>query len=504
MSAEDMMNIVDIRRMTFSSLPLWITATCDFGRYDDDTGSAGEEVFLNSNSAGIALITTTRVVYSDSNQSLNLALIRNIFAKNADGTRPTLGDIVRASKATMGSDANKLNFILLGDPALQLSYPKGNVQLEPINEQAIDPQETLTIKALERITLEGILTDANGNAMHDFNGKIQTSIFDGIEQQLSITNKPETRPEDIKSEEVSDGTTIRWSFYDYPNIVFRGNGTVENGRFSLELTIPLDIAYRDALGKMNFYAFDPEQNRDAAGSFQQYKLLGIADYPPNKDGPEIRTMYLNSPQFKSGDTVNETPYFYAEVFDSNGLNYTGSGIGHDMTICIDRNPAWKWTYPKDKLFFPSGNPLTADTVSFALPELPDGEHVLDFTAWDILNNSSQGSLHFKVAKGYQPAIYSLKAYPNPVRESTTFAIQHNRPGEESLLEVEVRVFDLAGRIIWSHTETGYTSFGRSYPVQWNLQTGNGGKVSPGLYLYQAVFKTEGGKETTKAERIIVL
>jgi hypothetical protein len=504
MSGEDMMNIVDIRRMSFPHLPLWITATCDFGRYDDDTGSAGEEVFLNPQSAGIALITTTRVVYADSNQSLNLSLIRNIFAKNADGSRPKLGDIIRNSKAVLVSDANKLNFILLGDPALPLSYPEEKVQLESINSQTITPNDTLTVKALERITLEGILTDANGNAIDDFNGEIETSIFDGIERQLSITNKSYTKPADVRPEEVSDGTTIRWEFFDYPNIVFRGKGTVENGRFSLSLTVPLDIAYRNTLGKMNFYALNSEQNRDASGSFLNYRLLGIADYPLNEDGPEIQAMYLNSAQFKDGDTVNETPYFYAEVFDTDGLNYTGSGLGHDITICVDRNPSWQWTYPKDKLFYPSGNPLTADTVSFALPALPAGDHVLDFKVWDILNNSSERSLRFKVVKGYEPAIYSLKAYPNPVKESATFLIQHNRPGEESLLEVEIRVFDLAGRIIWSHAETGYSAYGSSYPITWNLQTNNGGQINPGMYLYQAVFKTKGGKEVTKAERIIVL
>ena len=67
-------------------LPLFITATCEFSRFDDMeiniisrkmTGktSAGEMVLLNKDGGGIALMSTTRLVYSAPNYTLN----RNIF-----------------------------------------------------------------------------------------------------------------------------------------------------------------------------------------------------------------------------------------------------------------------------------------------------------------------------------------------------------------------------------------------------------------------------------------
>ena len=54
---------------------MWVTATCDFTRFDDVKTSAGESVFLNPTSGGIALFTTTRVVFSGNNANLNEAAI---------------------------------------------------------------------------------------------------------------------------------------------------------------------------------------------------------------------------------------------------------------------------------------------------------------------------------------------------------------------------------------------------------------------------------------------
>ena len=509
MSSEDMMHISDIRLMNFPCLPLWITATCDFGWFDDDTNSAGEEVFLNPTSAGIALITTTRVVYASDNQRLNHALIDNVFRKNADGSRPTLGDIIKKSKVSMSTDFNKLNFMLFGDPALQLNYPEWTVQLESINGAPFKATEELTFNALEEVYLEGSIVDDNGNVLDDFNGDLITTAFDGKNRFFSTITRSETRkPEDwtqeMADDEFSDKKNVWWTFYDYPNTIFQGNGNIENGRFSMGFTIPLDIANRQTLGKMNFYAIDKEQSIEAAGYFQNYMLYGVNEnYVMTEDGPTIHIAYLNSSDFRNGDTVNETPFFYAEIFDEDGINYTGSGMGHDITITVDRNPAWTWSFPLNRLFFPSGNRLEPDTVYFTLPELPNGEHVLDFKAWDILNNSNSISLQFKVANGYKPNIYTLKAFPNPAVEETHFYIQHNRPGDEMPLEVEIRVYDLTGRMLWSHSESTYTGFRSDWGYTWDLRTNNGEKLSSGLYLYQATIKTKGGKESTKAERLIV-
>ena len=70
-SDEKVLTESDITKSTYTRLPVWITATCDFCRFDAPVTSAGEQVFLNKVSGGIGLFTTTRVAYSSPNFSIN-------------------------------------------------------------------------------------------------------------------------------------------------------------------------------------------------------------------------------------------------------------------------------------------------------------------------------------------------------------------------------------------------------------------------------------------------
>jgi hypothetical protein len=479
MSAEDMMNINTIRQMNFENLPLWITATCDFGRFDDIKRSSGEEVMLNKKSAGIALITTTRVVYGAPNHDLNRSIIRKLFA-TTDGKHPTLGDVMRESKRDHANDSNKLNFVLLGDPALQLNYPEQEIAIESINDQ---PVEAFTpIRALEAVTLKGVVKDGQGQRVENFNGTLAATIFDG-QQTLRALAAP-----------LADNDF--WSFDDYPNVVYKGTVPVENGAFSLSFRVPRDISHTDRPGKMNFYAWDATNQTDATGFFKKYALSGTAtDVPLNEIGPEIEALYLNSADFRNGDKVNETPFFYASVFDEDGINRTGGGVGHNITLCIDNQPARRYDLNN---YFTPGREYGHGSIGFPIPELPAGPHTLVFKVWDILNNPTTDSLHFTVVKGIQPALSDVRTAPNPARERTVFYLSHNRP--ESVLEVELRVYDLTGRIIWTHAETSRSA----QAIEWNLVGDNGSRVAPGVYVYQAVIRTPGGKETTLSKKLIVL
>jgi hypothetical protein len=487
MSAEDMMNIRDIRQMSFENhLPIWITATCDFGRFDEVATSAGEEVFLNKKSAGIALYTTTRVVYSSGNQTVNEKLIRNIFSKT-NGKHATLGDIIRQSKSEIeANDFNKLNFVLLGDPALKLNYPEWEVVLDNINGVSVEEKDTINFRAMDKIKMEGRIVNEEGNIINDFTGNLQATVFDGKQTIESVTTQ------------TINGEKTHWTFTDYSNAVYKGNNAVENGRFSVSFTIPKDISYTTDQGKMNFYASDKTNHRDAAGSFLNYTLSGTNDdFDPNKVGPEIRYMFLNTESFRDGDNVNESPFFHARVSDENGINMAGSGLGHDITICIDRNPVW--TYPLNEYYQPEND--TAGMIGFPIPELPAGKHELALKVWDIQNNSSSDTLRFNVIKGLKPELFDIDAWPNPAKVETFFHLTHNRP--ETTMEVEIRVYDLMGRSIWTYQQMGSSGYLQTLPIEWTLNNNGGRRVSPGIYIYQAIIKTPEGEEATKSKKLIV-
>ena len=88
LSDEKVLTQTDINQFTYTHLPVWVTATCDFTRFDDLNTSAGEDVFLNKSSGGIALFTTVRVAYSRPNFPINDNVIRNLFERN-NGRRRT-------------------------------------------------------------------------------------------------------------------------------------------------------------------------------------------------------------------------------------------------------------------------------------------------------------------------------------------------------------------------------------------------------------------------------
>ena len=147
----------------FDNLPLFITATCEFSRFDDpEFTSAGEYVFLNKHGGGIALLTTTRLAYAHANIVVNRRIYEHVLEK-VNGALPRLGDLVRLSK--IPSDANYLNFVLLGDPALRLAYPKYDIETTLINSNEVTDNVD-TVRALQKVIIEGNIIDFQGDTVN--------------------------------------------------------------------------------------------------------------------------------------------------------------------------------------------------------------------------------------------------------------------------------------------------------------------------------------------------
>lgn len=63
-----------------------------------------------------------------------------------------MGEILaKAKNSTTGAD--RLAFVLLGDPSMTLAFPKENVVLESMNQKPYMLEGNDTIKALEKVNL---------------------------------------------------------------------------------------------------------------------------------------------------------------------------------------------------------------------------------------------------------------------------------------------------------------------------------------------------------------
>ena len=480
-SDESVWTQTDITNSTYTRLSVWVTATCDFTRFDDVTTSAGESVFLNPTSGGIALFTTTRTVFSGNNFNLNKELVDQLFRQEVSERR-TLGEAMMYTKRAL-SDANKLNFILIGDPALRFAYPTYKAKVTAVNGVPI-ADGPFRFEALATVTVEGEIEDPSGNAATDFYGGLSVTVLDSRDTVSTLGNNSDP-----------------FTYLDYPSTIYIGQDSVRAGEFRFTFRVPKDISYSNEEGKLNLYAYSEVLSQEAHGSFFDFTVGGTAEVTENDTiGPEIRQLYLNDSSFVSGDQVNTTPYFVVRLWDQSGVNISGSSLGHDMMLTIDSMPSL--SYNLNSYYALQADGSGGGLAQFPIPALEPGRHTAEFKVWDILNNSTTYTFAFEVVEGLKPNLIEVLATPNPAREKVEFRLSHNRP--ESNIDVTIRVFDMRGRFLWSDNRTGSSELFKEYVVSWDLRDNAGRRLRPGIYVYQAAIRSNGSKEATKANKLIIL
>lgn len=486
-SHEAVLTIGDFRTFSNQNLPLWITASCDIMPFDMRKETIGETALLNAQGGSVAFWGTTRTVYAYYNKFINTAFLRHVLSFT-DGKPTTLGEAQRLAKndvMTSGQDrtVNKLQYSLLGDPALALNLPTLDVFVDSINGLPVGGKQDIVLKAGSIVRVKGRVI-RNASTATDFNGKMTATVRDTREQ---ITCK--------KQEETS---TSAFQYYDRQKVLFNGSDSVRNGEFAFTFAVPFDINYASGDGLINIYAASNDHSLLAHGSENRFYIYGSESVSNDSIGPSIYC-YLNTPSFVDGGSVNTTPYFVANVTDKDGINATGSGMGHDLQLCVDGDPNLTYNL-NDNFTFDFGT-YTSGSTWYALPELTEGTHQLRFRAWDMLNNSSTATLHFNVVKGLTPNIESISCTNNPATTETTFIVAHNYTGAN--VDVEVTVFDMSGRELWQRKESG-TSTGNAYSLRWDLCTDSGAKLQTGVYLYRVAISADGGTQVSKAKKLVII
>ena len=473
-----------IDKFSYSKLPLWITATCDFCRFDALATSAGESIFLNEKSGGIALYTTVRVAYADTNEIINRHFLESLFTQDANGQYPVLGDVVKETKRKHTGPRN-LNFTFIGDPAIKLNLPTYKIRISTINGKDV-ALDTPNFRAYDEVVVEGEILSQDNLSVDNFNGKLDVKVMDS---KISITTRNNFRNESA------------FKYEDYKNLVYKGSTQVQNGKFSFSFYVPGNISYSGKTGKMILYASDSEQKIEAKGNFTNYKVQGTSDDPlDDHEGPEIVKLYLNDSTFVSGDKVNTTPFFYARLWDQTGVDITEGGVGHDVMLMIDNKPFTSYNLNSyyDNIFGRKGE----GEVRFGIPQLSAGMHEAVFKVWDVMGNPTTYTFRFEVDESLKPFITNIVATPTPAKGNVEFHLTHNRP--ESQMKVGIMVYDIAGRLHWKHEETGSSELFKDYVIDWDFRNNSGSHVRPGVYIYRAAISTNNSKEATEAKKMIIL
>jgi len=472
----------DINSWTnYDRMPIFITATCEFSRYDDpDRVSAGEYAYLNPNGGAIAMFTTARATFGGSNFNLNTALFDIMFEKNGDNYY-CFGDLIRLAKNQGGVVDNDKKFILLGDPALHLAYPENEVITTRINGEDISSSPD-TLQALSKITVEGEVILAN-NSGGEFQGTIYPIVFDKPSRITTLQTDP---------------TSHANTFNLQNNILYKGKAQVTDGKFSFTFIVPKDIAYQYGFGKISYYAANDIE--DAHGYYRNIIVGGFnSSMEQDNTGPVVK-LYMNNELFISGGITDENPDMLAFVSDSSGINTVGSGIGHDIVAILDGNT--EKPIIMNDFYEADLNSYTNGTILYPFHNLSEGLHTLSLKVWDVFNNSGEAYLEFNVIKSEKFVVNELNNYPNPFSELTSFVFSHNQA--EGKLDVSLRVFNLSGQIVktieTSIIPTGY----RSEPIYWDGRDDSGYPLSNGLYIYRVVVKNEAGQTDGKSGKLVLM
>ena len=209
---------------------------------------------------------------------------------------------------------------------------------------------------------------------------------------------------------------------------------------------------------------------------------------------------MNEESFVSGGITNETPILIAKLFDENGINTVGNGIGHDLMAIIDENSAnpivLNEYYAADLDSYQSGK------VNYKFPPLEKGPHTLSLKVWDVNNNSSTGTLDFIVQEKENIALDHVLNYPNPFTTQTKFYFEHNQVCSE--LETQIQIFTVSGRLIKTINETVHTEGFRSEGISWDGKDDFGDQLAKGVYIYCLNIKTPDGGKAEKIEKLVLL
>jgi len=468
-------------------LPLFMTATCEFSRYDEynqkedqEITSAGEEVLLNPDGGGIALFTTTRLVYSGPNHILNEKFYEIVFEKDENQENYRLGDIIAYSKNNTGAGINKLNFTLMGDPSLRLAYPQHRVVTDSVNGNHISMLSD-TLAAFQWVTVSGHVETQDGSAMEDFNGTVYPMVFDKERLVETLSN---------------DDDPV-WSFKTRNSVLYSGKADVSGGNFSFGFFVPKDINYAIGNGKISYYGHNAMV--DAHGYTGDFLVGGIGKENAADDNPPQITLFMNDTFFVSGGITDPDPVLLVQVTDNYGINTTGNGIGHDATATMDGDRVNAIVL--NDFYQANVNSYNSGTIRYPYYDLEHGRHEVTVKVWDIHNNSSESDLEFVVVGSEQMLLEQIYTYPNPFIDETWFNIEHNRPDTE--LQMVLTIYNLSGEMVRIFDTRLFSPGYRLEPFRWDGTTAGGEKLGGGIYLYRVTLSGADGEVAAGNGKLVI-
>lgn len=435
---EKLLTLGQIQRWNNSTkLPIFFTATCEYGKYDNPARVSGAELsLLQANTGAIALLTTTRPVFASTNFTINKAFYDELYSNSDD----RLGDIFRRTKnASIRGEINR-NFTLLGDPALRL--PGLNKKVK-INKIQVSNSDSLVWSTGSKVILDGEIENYQGD------GKITAKAYFPEKRKVTLGDGANPAP-----------------FQDYEEKIFNGVQNISNGIFNFEFTIPSLEVDSTKFGKIFFYALSQDSTQEFVGEMSNFKIREGEVNNSDLEGPQIEMLSQNSRDL------------LLRFEDLNGLDPNSLAITINDTLSINTKAGFYSEFGFETSIF--------ETV---LSTLPLGIHKIDVSASDNYNNESTESFLITLASTPTQVI-KVKAYPNPTSELFRVNFRHNALNEN--LNFVLNIYDMKGQKLITERRDCYIC---TSEVEIGTNLGQNLHVN-GAYWYQLITTNIDNQETT--------
>ncbi|MHA8051721.1 type IX secretion system sortase PorU [Aquirufa sp. ROCK-SH2] len=380
-------------------LPMLLTATCQFGRFDDPNQMSGAEIALLSNQGGaITLISTSRPVFQSSNYLFGKKFYENLVQHQTENGY-LLGDLFKDTKNKSQAGVINRNIILLGDPSMDLPWKH---QKSAISNNQIKPQSTEFIK-----------------------GSIPNLIPMNGTGELQILQKPD------KKKTLGTKTPI----YEYQiegKLLQKAKISVKNGLFQLNQQYIPAIKTDSVLLRFS-------------GTFENgLKIMGskTVAIELNKETidqtpPSINFKLLNE---KDPNQASRNPILAINIVDDKALSFWGpNGETSEMVI--------NDTLQINTLDYFSSEMDQANSGQFIYPfkQLKNGQYHCQFICWDSNLNVSTKIFDFTVNDNPN-SNQTINVYPNPSNDQIHFNFDLQKKWTDC--EYEIKLYNILGQTIW--------------------------------------------------------
>ncbi|MBN1767373.1 MAG: type IX secretion system sortase PorU [Prolixibacteraceae bacterium] len=477
-AAERVLTLSDISSWSNQDkLPVFVTATCEFSRFDDVKKSAGEEILFHPAGGGVALFSTTRIVYSHRNFTLSSNFYANAFKKDEEGKNLRMGDIMKLAKNATNDNGNRRSFALLGDPALRLAFPTYKVNTKSINGQAVD--EPVQVGAMDKVRIEGEVSNHNNEVYTNYNGTVDVTVYD----------------KNLKTKTLANDGGNPYEYEIQNNIIYKGKATVKNGTFEFSFVVPKDISY--SIGNGNIYYYTYNEQVDGHGSCDKIVIGGSGSNPVIDNTPPDVQLYINNENFKNYDKIASNALLIARIYDESGINTVGTGIGHDATAVL--NDDFTSQIVLNDYYEADTNSYQKGTIVYPLNGLEPGEHKLSVKIWDVQNQSSTAEIHFIVDDEFK--ITHVSNYPNPVQFDTNFYIEHNLPGH--VFDAQLDIFNLAGQQVHQSMQKISSNNTVENTIEWDISQSTTHIPRRAILVYRILLQNSEGQKANGTGKMII-